>query len=177
MPGLRRLAGVLGRASLGWSGVASLTSLVAPTVQWLTHGGGGAQRERGDVQEPPEEAHSWPSPPRHCCPWGPGRGKCAHLPTGGAAQCHRKGLATREGRELRTFLQYPPKHQYVFWFLVVFFFFYFIFIFVMFIIERPRETEHELGRGRERGRHRIRSRLRAPSCQHRARRGAQTHEP
>ena len=38
------------------------------------------------------------------------------------------------------------------------------------------EIEHRLGRGRERGRHRIRSRLQAPSCQHRARRGARTHE-
>ena len=34
------------------------------------------------------------------------------------------------------------------------------------------ETECEQRRGRERGRHRIRSRLQAPSCQHRARRGA-----
>ena len=42
--------------------------------------------------------------------------------------------------------------------------------------ERARETEHEQGRGRERGRHRIRSRLQAPSCRHRAPRGAQTHE-
>ena len=41
---------------------------------------------------------------------------------------------------------------------------------------RQRETEHEQGRGRERGRHRIQSRLRAPSCQHRAPRGARTHE-
>ena len=39
------------------------------------------------------------------------------------------------------------------------------------------ETEHEQGWGRERGRHRIRSRLQAPSCQHRARRGARTHRP
>ena len=38
-----------------------------------------------------------------------------------------------------------------------------------------REREHERGRGKERGRHRIRSRLQAPSCQHRARRGSQTH--
>ena len=42
---------------------------------------------------------------------------------------------------------------------------------------RKRETEHEQGRGRERGRHRIRSGLQALSCQHRARRGAQTREP
>ena len=39
------------------------------------------------------------------------------------------------------------------------------------------ETEYGQGRGRERGRHRIRSRLQAESCQHRARRGASTHEP
>ena len=36
-------------------------------------------------------------------------------------------------------------------------------------------TECEQGRGRERGRHRIQSGLWAPSCQHRARRGARTH--
>ena len=41
---------------------------------------------------------------------------------------------------------------------------------------RVRETEHQQGRGRERGRHRIRSRLQAPSCQHRGRHRAQTHE-
>ena len=47
----------------------------------------------------------------------------------------------------------------------------------LFILET--ETEHEQGKGRERerGRHGIRSRLRAPSCQHRAWRGARTHEP
>ena len=38
-----------------------------------------------------------------------------------------------------------------------------------------RETEQQQGRGRDRGRRRIRSRLQAPSCQHRARHGAQTH--
>ena len=45
--------------------------------------------------------------------------------------------------------------------------------------ERERERVHALeqGRGRERGRCRIRSRLQAPSCQHRARRGARTHQP
>ena len=45
--------------------------------------------------------------------------------------------------------------------------------------ERERERERErtwAGGGRERGRHRIRRRLQALSCQHRARRGAQTHE-
>ena len=40
-----------------------------------------------------------------------------------------------------------------------------------------RETECKWGRGRERRRHRIWSRLQAPSCQHRARRGAPTHKP
>ena len=40
-----------------------------------------------------------------------------------------------------------------------------------------RETEHEQGRGRERGRHTVGSRLQAPSCPHRARRGARIHEP
>ena len=44
----------------------------------------------------------------------------------------------------------------------------------MFIFET--ETERKWGRGRERGRPRIRSRLQAPSCLHRARRGARTHE-
>ena len=39
------------------------------------------------------------------------------------------------------------------------------------------EREHERGMDRERGRHRIRSQLQAPSCQHRARCGAQTHVP
>ena len=47
----------------------------------------------------------------------------------------------------------------------------------LFIFERQRETEHEQGRGRERGGHRTRSRLQAPSCRHRARRGARTHGP
>ena len=46
----------------------------------------------------------------------------------------------------------------------------------LFLGERERETECEWGRDRERGRHRIWSRLQALSCQHRARRGAQTHE-
>ena len=41
---------------------------------------------------------------------------------------------------------------------------------------KDRETEHEQGRGRERGRQRIQSRLQALSCQHRAGRGAWTHE-
>ena len=40
---------------------------------------------------------------------------------------------------------------------------------------KERETEHEQGRGREREGHRIQSRLQALSCQHRARRRAQTH--
>ena len=42
--------------------------------------------------------------------------------------------------------------------------------------DRERETECERGRGREKGRHRIWSRLQARSCQHRAWRGAWTHE-
>ena len=42
--------------------------------------------------------------------------------------------------------------------------------------ERERACAHERRRGRERGRHRIRRRLQALSCQHRARRGARTHE-
>ena len=37
--------------------------------------------------------------------------------------------------------------------------------------------EYKWGRGRERGRHRIWIRLPVPRCQHRARCGAQTHEP
>ena len=40
-----------------------------------------------------------------------------------------------------------------------------------------REREHKPGRVRGRGRHRIRSRLQSLSCQHRAQRGAWTHEP
>ena len=55
-------------------------------------------------------------------------------------------------------------------------FFYKSFFNVLFIFERERETECEQVSGRERGRHRIRSRLVAPSCQHRARYGAWTHE-
>ena len=51
---------------------------------------------------------------------------------------------------------------------------FFFLCFYLFL--RQTETEHEQGRGRERGRHRIRSGLQAPSCQHRARRGARTHE-
>ena len=47
----------------------------------------------------------------------------------------------------------------------------------LFIFERQRETGHEWGRVRESGRHRIWSRLQAPSCQQRARHGAQIYEP
>ena len=47
----------------------------------------------------------------------------------------------------------------------------------MFIYFWETETESKQRRDRERGRHRIPSRLQAPSCQHRARRGARTHEP
>ena len=56
-------------------------------------------------------------------------------------------------------------------------FFLSLFYFILFYFERERERV-QAGQGqRERGRHRIRSRLRAPSRQHRARRGARTHEP
>ena len=47
----------------------------------------------------------------------------------------------------------------------------------MFIYLWETETEHKQGRVRERGIHRIWSRLQAPSCQHRAQRGARPHEP
>ena len=50
------------------------------------------------------------------------------------------------------------------------------FFLCLFIFERETETEYEWGRDRGRGRHKIRSRLQVLSCQHRARRGAQTHE-
>ena len=53
---------------------------------------------------------------------------------------------------------------------VSFFFFFNVYLFL-------REREREQGKGRETRRRRIRSRLRAPSCQHRARRRAQTHKP
>ena len=50
-------------------------------------------------------------------------------------------------------------------------------IFLMFIYfwERQRQNASGLGQ-RERARHRIRSSLQAPSCQHRAWRGARTHK-
>ena len=54
----------------------------------------------------------------------------------------------------------------------LFLFFNFFFTFIYFW-----ETEHKWGRGRDRRRHRLPSRLQAPSCQHRARCGAQTQEP
>ena len=57
-----------------------------------------------------------------------------------------------------------------------FFFFFFFFDAYLFLRERERDRA-EQGRGRERGRHRIWSRLQALSCQHRARRGAQTSQP
>ena len=45
----------------------------------------------------------------------------------------------------------------------------------LFIFEREREIA-QAGEGqKERGKHRIRNRLQALSCQHKARRGAQTH--
>ena len=55
--------------------------------------------------------------------------------------------------------------------------FFFNFFLNVYLFLRQRETEHEQGRGRERGRHRIWNRLQALSCQHGARRGAQTHGP
>ena len=51
------------------------------------------------------------------------------------------------------------------------------YFFNVYLFLRERNTKHEQGRSRERGRHRIRSRLQAPSCRHRARRGARAHEP
>ena len=54
---------------------------------------------------------------------------------------------------------------------------HFNFLFVcLFIFERQRETEQKRVGWRERGGHRIWSTIQAPSCQDRARRGAQTHE-
>ena len=49
----------------------------------------------------------------------------------------------------------------------------------MFTFERERETECKQGRGREREGHTESEsfRLQTPSCQHKARRGARTHEP
>ena len=49
-------------------------------------------------------------------------------------------------------------------------------IVLMFISFWGKEREREQGRDRERDTHRIQSRLQALSCQHRAPRGAQTHE-
>ena len=54
---------------------------------------------------------------------------------------------------------------------------YIVGFFNVYLFLRVRQREHKLGRGRDGGRHRIRSRLRAPSCQRRARCGARTHEP
>ena len=53
----------------------------------------------------------------------------------------------------------------------------YIFYSFTYLFLKDRETEHEWGMDRERGRHRIWSRPQAPSCQHRARHGARTHEP
>ena len=63
---------------------------------------------------------------------------------------------------------------FILFYFILFYFilFYFIYIYLFLI-----ETEHKWGRGRERRRHRIQSRLQAPSCQHRAQRGAWTHKP
>ena len=52
---------------------------------------------------------------------------------------------------------------------------YFFSTFIYFFGDRERQSMS--GGGPERGRPRIGSRLQAPSCQHRARRGARTHGP
>ena len=62
-------------------------------------------------------------------------------------------------------------------FLNVYYLFIYLFIFWERETETERHREHKRGRGRERGRRRIWSRLQALSCQHRAPRGPQTHEP
>ena len=62
----------------------------------------------------------------------------------------------------------------VLWRTKVFTFFFYLFFYCLFL--RERERERQQGRGRERGRHRLWNRLQAPSCQHRAQCGAQTHE-
>ena len=49
--------------------------------------------------------------------------------------------------------------------------------FLKYIWERQRQSTRGGGAEKERGRPRIRSRTQAPSCQHRAQRGAQTHKP
>ena len=71
-----------------------------------------------------------------------------------------RGIATSEIRGIVGVLSF-----------VVFFFFFNVYVFL-----RETMTECEWVRGRERGRYRMRSRLQAPSCQHRARCGAGTHE-
>ena len=51
-------------------------------------------------------------------------------------------------------------------------------VYYLFLRDRERQsTRRGRGRERERGRHRIPSRLQAPSCRHRAPRGARTREP
>ena len=59
-------------------------------------------------------------------------------------------------------------------FFLMFIYSFFFFNVYVFIFLRQRESMNR--GGSERGRHRIPSRLQAPSCQHRARRGARTHE-
>ena len=49
-------------------------------------------------------------------------------------------------------------------------------MFYLFLRKRERERDSTSGEG-QKGRHRIWSRVQALSCQHRARHGAQTHEP
>ena len=61
----------------------------------------------------------------------------------------------------------------MFWVMHILFFFYF---FLTFIYFWDRERQSMNGGGSERGKHRIWNRLQALSCQHRARRRAQTHE-
>ena len=54
---------------------------------------------------------------------------------------------------------------------------YLKFFFNIYLFLRQRETEHEWGEGQREGDTEFGSRLQAPSCQHRARRGARTCEP
>ena len=55
------------------------------------------------------------------------------------------------------------------------FFFFKFFLTCIYFWDRERQSMNR--GGSERGRHRIRNRLQAPSCQHRARRRARTHQP
>ena len=75
--------------------------------------------------------------------------------------------------------KFHQRQQPLWLLLIVFKLFFFFFNVYLFLREGERQSASrgEAERERERGRHRIRSRLRAPSCQHRARRGARTHRP